>query len=326
MASVRMTASPEREPPAAPTLRLGTRGSALAMAQARDVASRLERLLLDTRVELAVIKTSGDRMGLAALPTIGGRGVFVKEIEQALLAGEVDLAVHSLKDMPTEIAVGLVIAAVPPRAPAYDVLCSREAKSLDALPGGATVGTSSPRRRAQLLHWRADLRFADLRGNLETRLRKLTEEKFDAVVLAEAGLFRLGLQERITERLAYDICLPAPGQGALAVQTRADNREMRDLLRPLEDRASRAAVEAERALLAALGGGCLAPLGAVGVVSGEALTLHAALASPDGARLVRRQGAGPASEAAAVGESLAREILETGGGEILADLEKTSRP
>ena len=286
------------------TILIGTRGSALALAQAEGVARQLRDL--GARVELRIIKTTGDRVqGPPEMPA--EKGVFVKEIEAALLAGEVRLAVHSLKDLPTDLKPGLLIAAVPLRADPRDALISRGQRLAD-LPRGARVGTSSPRRRAQLLRVRPDLEMLPVRGNVDTRLRKLAAGDYDAIVLAAAGLERLGLGDRIVERLACEVCLPAPGQGALAVEARAGDEEAIGLARRIEDAASRACVEAERALLAGLGGGCRVPIGALAEAEGAALRLRGVVASPDGARAVFGEKVGERERPQELGRLLAEDL------------------
>ena len=286
------------------TILIGTRGSALALAQAEGVARQLRDL--GARVELRIIKTTGDRVqGPPEMPA--EKGVFVKEIEAALLAGEVRLAVHSLKDLPTDLKPGLLIAAVPLRADPRDALISRGQRLAD-LPRGARVGTSSPRRRAQLLRVRPDLEMLPVRGNVDTRLRKLAAGDYDAIVLAAAGLERLGLGDRIVERLACEVCLPAPGQGALAVEARAGDEEAIGIARRIEDAASRACVEAERALLAGLGGGCRVPIGALAEAEGAALRLRGVVASPDGARAVFGEKVGERERPQELGRLLAEDL------------------
>jgi hydroxymethylbilane synthase len=286
---------------------IGTRGSALALWQARWVQARIEG------AEILTIKTTGDRI-TASLPEAGGKGLFTKEIEDALLDRRADVAVHSLKDLPTEMDPRLVIAAVPRREDPRDALVGC---TLAALPQRARVGTSSPRRAAQLLHIRPDLRIENIRGNVDTRLRKLDEGQYDAVVLAAAGLRRLGFADRIAEVLSTEVMCPAVGQGALAVQCRADDAETRRRLAPLDDSETRAEVAAERALLAELGGGCRAPIGGSARVTGVQITLTAVVASPDGARLVRTSVEGPAADPEGLGRRAARDLLARGAGEIL---------
>jgi hydroxymethylbilane synthase len=298
-------------------LRIGTRGSPLALWQANHVADLLRPLAAPRPVELVLIQTTGDRVQDRPLAQIGGDGLFTKEIQRAVLAGTADVAVHSLKDLPTIPVEGLALAAVPRRGPTGDAFVSRRHRAFDELPPGARVGTSSLRRRAQVLHRRPDLRLVDMRGNVETRLRKLTEQGLDALVLARAGLERLGLADSITETLDPAWMLPAVGQGALGLECRADDRETQRLLTALDDAPSRQAVLAERALLRALGGGCLVPIGAAAAVEGDVLTLRGAVLSPDGRQRVAGETAGPAAEAEALGERLAAELLAQGARALL---------
>jgi len=299
-------------------LKIGTRGSKLALVQAHWVQEQLRAAGHNTR--LVIIRTQGDQNQRASLARIGGEGVFVKEIEHALLANEIDIAVHSLKDLPCDMPEELTIAAVPERIDPRDVLCSRKGEILDDLAGGASVGTSSPRRRAQILAVRADLRTVEVRGNLDTRLRKLAEGKFDALVMAAAGMIRMGWQAQITQYFSFDICLPAPGQGALALQTRKDNAAVIALLSKLDHTHSRVAVEAERALLSALGGGCAAPIGAIGVVQEEMLILRGVVASLDGRRVLREKVSTPLTEPYRAGVELAERLYALGAEEILASI------
>lgn len=300
---------------ATPRIRLGTRSSALARRQSEWVAARLAAEGVE--VELVAIRTTGDRRD-GPIAQLGGRGVFTREIQRALLAGRIDLAVHSLKDLPTEPVDGLALAAVPPRAAPFDVLISGRHAGLARLPDGAVVGTGSPRRRAQLLHVRRDLRTGELRGNVDTRLRKLDSGEFDAIVLAEAGLERLGLESRIVERLPPEIMLPAAGQGALGLETRTDDAPVRRVLERLDDLASRRAVLAERAVLSALRGGCLAPVGVLGRCEGERLRLHARVLDPDGHRAVEAVVEGPAEGAPDLAHRLADTLLADGAAELIA--------
>jgi hydroxymethylbilane synthase len=298
-------------------LRIGTRGSRLALWQANHVADRLRPLAAPRPVELVEIQTAGDRIQDVALSRIGGDGLFTKEIQRALLADVADLAVHSLKDLPTLPVEGLVLAAVPPRAATGDVFVSRRHGRFDALPPGAVVGTSSLRRRAQVLHRRPDLHLVDMRGNVDTRLRKLDEQGLDAIILAQAGLERLGLSNVITEILDPEWMLPAVGQGALGLECRAEDRATRDVVEQLNDAPTRQAVLAERALLRALGGGCLVPIGALARVEGETLTLRGAVLPPDGTQRIEGQATGSAVEAEMVGQQLAAELLARGAGPLL---------
>jgi hydroxymethylbilane synthase len=298
-------------------LRIGTRGSPLALWQAHHVEGLL-RAVTDRPVELVEIETSGDRVRDVALTQIGGDGVFTKEIQRALLAGSVDVAVHSLKDLPTTHVEGLTLAAVPARGPVGDVFVSRRHARFDELPDGAVVGTSSLRRRAQALHRRPDLRLVNLRGNVETRLRKLEAEGLDAIILARAGLERLGLAGHVTEVLDPAWMLPAVGQGALGLECRADDRATLALLGPLNDSPTRCAVLAERAMLRGLGGGCLVPIGALAAVRGEELTLRGVVLPPDGTRRVEAEAAGPADQPEALGRRVAEALLARGAAELLA--------
>ena len=264
--------------------------------------------------------TKGDRVLDAPLAKIGGKGLFTKELEQAMLAGEIDLAVHSLKDMPTELPEGLMLAAVTERFDPGDAVVSPRYRTLANLPPGAKVGTSSLRRRAQLLAKRPDLEIVSLRGNVNTRLKKLEEENFDAIILAVAGLKRLGFHDRITEILPREICLPAVGQGALAIEARADDEATLSLIAFLDDAATRAAARAERAFLARVEGGCQVPVGVYAEAADEALEMEAVIASIDGERLYRRKKAGSTLDAEKIGRALAEELLAMGGKEILQEL------
>jgi hydroxymethylbilane synthase len=299
-------------------LRIGTRGSALALRQSEWVAGELRRLHPDLGVELLIIKTRGDQIIDRPLTEVGGKGLFVKEIESALLSRHVDLAVHSLKDVPTETPSGLALAAFPPREDPRDVLVCREAAGLAALLPGARVATSSLRRMAQLRHARPDLAFVPLRGNVDTRLRKLREGQADAVVLAGAGLIRLGLTSLITEWLTPAVCVPAAGQGILCLETRADDVTTRALLAPLDSPASRACAAAERQVVAALQGGCEIPLGVLAEVRDFALHLVAALGDVRGERLIWAEAEGPLDHPAVAAEVLAGRLRELGAEQIVA--------
>jgi hydroxymethylbilane synthase len=291
---------------------IGSRGSQLALWQARWVAARLAELGIETRIE--IIKTTGDKITDVPLAKVGIKGLFTKEIEEALLDGRVDLAVHSMKDLPTEVPPGLTVAAIPEREDERDAMVGC---TLDQLPPGARVGTSSLRRSAQLLALRPDLMIEPLRGNLDTRLRKLAEGQYDAILLAAAGLKRLGWAERIRELLPVSVMCPAVGQGALAIETRDDDGEAFHIARRLDDVVTRAAVTAERAVLGALGGGCQVPIGCHATVDAGELRLTAIVASPDGRSIVRGAKAGPMGDAALLGSTLARELLGGGGRAIL---------
>lgn len=300
---------------------IGTRQSKLALWQANYIAGELSRHYPDCAVELVKIVTSGDRILDVPLAKIGGKGLFTKEIEQAMLDKKIDLAVHSLKDMPTDLPEGLTLAAITERAHAGDAFVSNKYASLAALPAGAVVGTSSLRRRAQLLRVRPDLTIVDLRGNLDTRLAKLDRGEVDAIVLAVAGLVRLGWSERVTEILSPEACLPAVGQGALAIEAREDDAETLTMLSVLNDEQTRTAVTAERAFLGVMGGGCQVPVGVHAVmVDDETVKLKAIIASLDGKTTVEGCEEGPAAQAAVIGEKLADRLLLEGGAVILQDI------
>jgi len=296
-------------------LRLGTRASALARWQADWVASRLETL--GVTVESVPIVTTGDRQRREPVENIGGWGVFTKEIQRALLDGRIDLAVHSLKDLPTEKTGGLCLAAVPKRGPAGDALVSSRHASLDELPKGAVVGTGSLRRRAQLLHVRPDLRIKEIRGNVDTRLKKLDRGDYDALVLAEAGLRRLGLADRITQPLPTSIVLPAVGQGALGLETRQEDQETRSVVIELHHSATQAAVLAERAMLAALEGGCLAPIGAWGRIDTRRLVLTGRVISTDGAESIATTLTGDPGEPNRLGRRVAQRLIKQGADRLI---------
>jgi hydroxymethylbilane synthase len=302
------------------TLTFATRPSALARWQTQWVIQQLQAAWPGLVCQEVLITTLGDRRLDRPLPEMGGKGLFTQELEAELLSGRVDAAVHSLKDLPVEDAPGLVIGMIPTRGEARDVLVSSRGFTLMALPEGARVGTSSLRRSAQLLALRPDLRIESLRGNVDTRLRKALEGPYDAIVLAGAGLTRLGLEAHITEWLPLERMLPAPGQGALAVQCRADDLETRRVLAPLEDAPTRLAVTAERAFLSGLGGGCSLPIAAYAagrVTEGNLpIELTGLVASLDGQRLLRLSGTG--SEPHQLGERLAQQALQQGAHEILS--------
>lgn len=298
-------------------LRLGTRGSPLALWQANYVASRLGPLLEPRRVELVAIETHGDRDQSTSLAAMGGFGVFTKAIQTALHDDRVDVAVHSLKDLPTIPEPGLELVAVPPRGPSGDAIVSRRFRRFDDLPDGALVGTSSLRRRAQILNRRPDLRLCDLRGNIDTRLRKLDDQELDAIVLAEAGLVRLDLADRITQILDQSWMLPAVGQGAIGLECRADDEDTKHFVEALRDRDTFVRVTAERAMLLSLGGGCLVPIGSTSAVANGMLTLRGAVLSPDGRRRIVATHVGPAETPLAIGQELAAMLLAEGAGDLL---------
>jgi hydroxymethylbilane synthase len=290
---------------------IGSRGSQLALWQAHWIAARLAEHGHETRIE--IIKTTGDKITDVPLAKVGTKGLFTKEIEEALLDRRIDLAIHSLKDLPTEVPAGLMIAAVPERADARDAMVGAR---LSELPAGAKVGTSSLRRAAQLRVVRPDLAIESVRGNLDTRVRKLDEGQYRAIVLAAAGLTRLGWAHRIAEILPPEIMCPAVGQGALAVETRQEGKA-RDICAALDHAATRAAVTAERAVLAALGGGCQVPIGAHAVIEGNSLRLIGAVIAPDGNRMVKKSDRGAVADAAEIGRRLGEALLVDGGREIL---------
>jgi hydroxymethylbilane synthase len=294
-------------------IRIGSRGSQLALWQANHIAAELRKRGHEVSIE--VIRTTGDRMQTISFASVGAKGMFTREIEEALLAGTIDLAVHSLKDLPTELEAPFTLGAIPPRADARDVLVSDRYPSFDALPAGSIVGTSSLRRQAQLRARRPDLNFIEFRGNVDTRLSKLEQGKADAIVLAAAGLDRLQKVTSIRERFAPEILCPAPGQGALAIECRAGDEAMQSVLAPLEDAATRQAITAERRCLAALGGGCLVPIGAYCHRHGDELHLRAVVASADGGRLISAERRH--SDPLLLGEQTAKELLDRGAGEIL---------
>jgi hydroxymethylbilane synthase len=297
------------------TLRLGSRKSPMAVAQSRQVADRITERT-GRRVEIVGVTTLGD-VSRAQLTQIGGTGVFVSALREALLGGEVDLAVHSLKDLPAGPAAGIALAAVPPRDDPRDALVARDGAKLADLPIGARIGTGSPRRAAQLLGLRADLRCVPIRGNAGTRLSQVTDGELDGVVLACAGLARIGHAGAITQVFELDEMLPAPGQGALAVECRDSDPELAALLAAVNDEASMAATIAERSLLEALAAGCSAPVG--GYAAGtEQLLMRAAVLSPDGTRVLRAHGSAPAADARRLGRDLAAELVRRGASDLIS--------
>lgn len=298
------------------TLRIGTRSSPLARWQADWVSDRLREAGRD--VELVLISTTGDQNRQGPIGAIGTQGVFTKEIQRALLDDRVDIAVHSLKDLPTERVEGLSLTAVPPRGPVGDVLVAREAKSFDHLPWQAVVGTGSLRRRAQLLHARSDLVMRDIRGNVETRLQKLANGEYDAIVLAEAGITRLGLAEQITQPLPFSLVLPAVGQGALGIEIRDGDADTTEAVVLLNDADTLAAATAERAMLATLRGGCLAPVAGWGRVEAGKLKLTGAVLSVDGKERRGAEGSSSLDEARQLGEQIAADLLAQGAGDLIA--------
>jgi hydroxymethylbilane synthase len=296
-------------------VRVGTRGSPLALVQSEEVADALRAR--GAEVELVVIRTSGDRLAQVALADFGGKALFVKEIEEALLAGQVDVGVHSLKDLPSELPDALTLGAFPPREDPRDVLLGRRAGGWSALAPGAVVGTSSPRRRAMVLARRPDLRPEPIRGNVETRLDKLRTGVYDALVVAAAGLRRLGLDPPHATALDPDEFVPAVGQGVLAIEARQADRELLELLRGVDDTRTRLAALAERAFLARLGAGCHTPVAAHAGLEGETLRLIGVVSSPDGATMLRAVTDGPPADGERMGVALAEELLAKGAKAVL---------
>jgi len=299
-----------------PHIRIGTRASQLAQWQANWVASQFRQL--GTAVELVEITTSGDMQPAGPIAAVGIQGVFTKEVQAAVIAGNADIAVHSLKDLPTEQVDGLQLAAVPQRETVADALITNEAISLAKLPNGARVGTGSLRRQAQLKHLRPDLRIAGIRGNVDTRLRKLDDGEYDAILLAAAGLRRLGWENRITELLAPPRMLPAVGQGALGIECRGGDQTALELAGQLDHYESRQATAAERAMLALLHGGCSAPVGAWGRVEVGDLVLDGLVANLDGTQVLKATAVGDLSAAQQIGQQVAEQLLAQGAAEIVA--------
>lgn len=294
-------------------LRLGARGSQLSLAQATLVTKALEGR---AEVELIVVKTTGDRLSAAGSP-IEWKGDFTRELDEALLDGRIDFAVHSMKDVPTQVPEGITLAAVPVREDPSDVLIARPRRSFEELPQGARVGTASPRRKAQLLAARPDLEVLEARGNVDTRIARLAQGRFDAIVLARAGLARLGRLEEASQVLPASLILPAIGQGALAIYARRDDRATLSVLGALDDFASHREAEAERSLLATLEAGCKAPVAGLARVRDGSLTLHAGVFSPDGSRALREEAEGPAAEAVSIGRAAGKRLLDQGAAAMI---------
>ena len=297
-------------------LRIGTRGSALALWQARSIARAL-REITGVEPEIVIIRTSGDKFQQTSFSQIGTKGVFIKELEDALVDERVDLAVHSMKDVPTEMPDGLTIAAIGKREDVRDALLSASGATLTSLPQGARVGTSSLRRQSQLLHARRDLRVLELRGNVDTRIEKLKRGDYDAIVLAKAGLDRLGLSGNISQVLPHDVSLPAAGQGAIGIEARTGDAATLHVLTALDHGETRSAVTAERAALAGLGGGCQVPIGAWGRIENGKLLLDVAVLSPDGIHRMWERVSGPPEEAEGVGRRVAQKLRDGGASALL---------
>jgi hydroxymethylbilane synthase len=298
-------------------IKIGTRGSKLALTQANFVAEKIKKIMPETDIEISVIKTSGDIMQDISLLKIGGKGVFVKEIEDALLSNTIDLAVHSMKDVPTEIPEGLEFAAILQREDARDILASRDNRKIEQMPKGARIGTGSLRRSAQLLDMLPDAVIVALRGNLDTRLRKIETEKLDGVILAAAGMKRMGFVQKITQFLPVELMLPAVGQGALGLEVRTGDSELKRILARINHAPTYTEITAERSFLRCLGGGCRLPIAALGKVEGDKLSLEGLVASPQGAGIIRDKVKGTVFEAEELGKKLAEMILERGGKKFL---------
>jgi len=302
---------------------IGTRGSELALWQANWIKSLFQEIHPDVNIELRIIKTKGDKILDVPLAKVGGKGLFVKEIETALLEKTIDIAVHSMKDMPAEIPDGLCLGAITQRENPQDVLISRNGYVLSDLPKQSTIGTSSLRRSSQLLHHRPDLNIVSLRGNLNTRLKKLKTENLDAIVLAAAGVLRLGLQDQISEYIDIGTMLPAVGQGALGVEIRSDDTDIVPTIQQLNDHKTYAAVSAERAFLHQLDGGCQVPIGAFASVDNQALCIQGMVASLDGNPILKQTLNGQPEQAVQLGQSLASQLLDQGAKEILDTIYKS---
>jgi hydroxymethylbilane synthase len=300
-------------------VRIGTRGSMLAKWQAEFVRKKiLEATGVDA--EIVIIKTAGDKLQTASFAQIGGKGVFIKELEEALLNEEIDLAVHSVKDIPTEVPSRLCFPVICRREDSRDCLVAAKNETLSTLRKGARIGTSSLRRQAQIRHARPDLDVRELRGNVDTRLRKVASGEYDAILLAKAGLDRLGWSNRISEVLSPQVCMPAVGQGALGVQARLKENELADALAPLDDFETRQSIVAERSLLAALEGGCQVPLGAWARFERGELAIDAVVCSPDGAQHVRQRATAPPDQARELGQRVAQMLIDSGAREILEEV------
>ena len=299
---------------------IGSRGSQLALWQANWVKSELERLHNNVNVNIRIIATSGDKIQDVPLAKIGGKGLFVKEIEEALLVKEIDIAIHSMKDVPMKLPEELQISVITKRENPLDALISKNGEKLDDLPLGSTIGTSSLRRSSQLLKYRGDLKIDALRGNIDTRLKKLDEGKYGAILLAAAGLNRLGWANRITEEVSHEILLPAMGQGALGIETRRDDIQIYNFISDLDHEQTHCAVNAERALVGALDGGCQIPIGAYATVDGRSIRLRGLVASLDGKTIYKLDKTGSVGEAIKIGQELGAELLKMGADYILKNL------
>src|SRR3990167_5794961 len=299
---------------------VGSRGSKLALIQTKWVISELKRLNPGLEFQIEKISTKGDKITNAPLSRLGGVGLFTKELEVALIKEKIDIAVHSAKDVPTEIHEGLVIGATPKREDPHDVLISNNNASLEKLPDNARIGTSSLRRKAQLLAFRPDFKILDLRGNLDTRLEKLETEDLDAIIVAYAGLRRMDYKGQISQIIPFDIMLPAVGQGSLCIEIRKDDSKINKIVLGIDDRQTRASVEAERALLAKLQGGCQTPIGAYAEIKKNELYIEAVICTLDGDHTIRDRHSGPVSQASKIGDELAQRMLGNGGIKILNEI------
>lgn len=307
-------------------IKVVSRDSALAMWQTQFVIDCLRKVTDCYEFEIVSLKTKGDKILDVSLAKIGDKGLFTKELEDGLLSGEMDFAVHSLKDIPTVLPDGLQLSAMLTRHNPADVLISEKYASFDALPQGAKVGTSSLRRKAQLLHKRPDLNIQDLRGNVNTRMRKLKEENFDGIILAAAGVERMEWKDAITEELSYDVCLPAVSQGVIAVETRSNDSEIIALVQLIHDKESEICVTAERALLRALEGGCQIPIAGYAHIEGMEVVLDGLVGTIDGTTIIREQARGHITQAELVGEQLAEKLSTKGGKEILEQIRMEMNP
>jgi len=299
---------------------VGTRGSKLALWQAKYVADQVKKAVPNLEIELKTIKTNGDIILDTALYAIGDKGLFTKEIEQALIEGTVDIAVHSLKDLPGLLDERLCLGAFLPREDPRDVLIASQDYSLKILPRGAVIGTSSLRRKAQLKAFRPDLKIVDLRGNVETRLRKMKELELDGIILAYAGLKRLGLTDLITEIVSYNCIMPAVGQGTIVVEARKDDEKTLKILKKIDHYPTRIVTQAERSFLNQLEGGCQVPIAAIGEIVGETITLNGLVAGLEGQQVFKSHMTGPIKDANLIGCGLARQLLDAGAGKILDEL------
>lgn len=297
--------------------KIGTRGSKLALTQTNFVTEKIKKAMPEMDIEICIIKTSGDIMQDVSLLTIGGQGVFVKELEEALLSEKIDLAVHSMKDVPGDIPEGLMFAAILPREDVRDVLVARDNIKMEFMPKGAKIGTGSQRRGAQIKALLPDVNIVPLRGNIDTRIKKIETENLTGIILAAAGMKRMGLAEKITQFLPVETMLPAVGQGALGLQIRKTDIELAETCAGLNDATTAVEVAAERAFLRALGGGCRLPIAALGKLDGQMLTLEGMLAAPNGTTVIREKISGTINDAEEMGKKLAEIILDKGGKKLL---------